>query len=93
MFTLKNKLDKATCLKRLAEEPFRRITLSFYRYVQLEHPREFRDQLFREWSDLGVFGRIYVAKEGINAQLNVPNTILMRLRLIWMQSRSLKICV
>lgn len=72
MFTLKNKLDKATCLKRLAEEPFRRITLSFYRYVPLERPREFRDQLFREWSDLGVFGRIYVAKEGINAQLNVP---------------------
>lgn len=72
MFTLKNKLDKATCLKALAEEPFKRVTLSFYRYVKLEHPRELRDELFREWSDLGVFGRIYVAREGINAQLSVP---------------------
>jgi UPF0176 protein len=72
MFTLKNKLDKATCLKRLAAEPFKRVTLSFYRYVRLEHPRELRDQLFREWSDLGVFGRIYLAREGVNAQLSVP---------------------
>ncbi len=72
MFTLKNKLDKETCLKRLAAEPFKRITLSFYRYTKLEHPRELRDELFREWSDLGVFGRIYLAREGINAQLSVP---------------------
>ncbi len=72
MFTLKNKLDKATCLKRLAAEPFKRVTLSFYRYTKIQHPREFRDQLFREWSELGVFGRIYLAREGINAQISVP---------------------
>ena len=72
MFTLKNKLDKETCLKKLAAEPFKRVTLSFYRYTKIQHPREFRDQLFREWSDLGVFGRIYLAREGINAQISVP---------------------
>lgn len=72
MFTLKNKLDKETCLKNLAAEPFKRVTLSFYRYTKIEHVREFRDQLFREWSELGVFGRIYLAREGINAQISVP---------------------
>ena len=54
------------------EEPFRRITLSFYRYVILENADEMRNTLWREWKELNVFGRIYVAREGINAQLSVP---------------------
>jgi len=60
--------------KRLMEEPFRRITLSFYRYVILENPQEMRNTLWREWSEMNVFGRIYVAREGINAQLSVPES-------------------
>ena len=32
----------------------------------------FRDYLFLHWNPLEVLGRIYVAKEGINAQLSVP---------------------
>ncbi len=31
-----------------------------------------RDTLYREWSELNCLGRIYVAREGINAQMNVP---------------------
>lgn len=69
---LRNVYSKEECLKRLAAEPFERVTLSFYRYVPIQHPKDFRDQLFREWSALEVFGRIYVASEGINAQLSVP---------------------
>ena len=49
-----------------------RLTLSFYAYTQIEHPSEFRDRLFMRWDALGVLGRIYVAHEGINAQLSVP---------------------
>lgn len=49
-----------------------RTTLSFYQYHQISDPQLFRDQLFRDWSKLGVFGRIYVAKEGINGQISVP---------------------
>ena len=49
-----------------------RITLSFYKYFKLGNPSLFRDHLFIVWSDLDVLGRIYVAKEGINAQLSVP---------------------
>lgn len=72
MVQLRNVLNKEECLRKIAEEPFERTTLSFYRYVRVQHPSEFRDQLYREWSALGVFGRVYLAKEGINAQVSLP---------------------
>tara|TARA_R110000850_G_scaffold271031_2_gene404875 strand:+ start:270950 stop:272305 length:1356 start_codon:yes stop_codon:yes gene_type:complete len=49
-----------------------RLTLSFYAYAKIEDPKKFRDDLFLAWSPLEVLGRIYVAKEGINAQLSLP---------------------
>lgn len=49
-----------------------RLTLSFYAYAHIEDPKQFRDDLFRAWNPLEVLGRIYVAKEGINAQLSLP---------------------
>jgi UPF0176 protein len=49
-----------------------RLTLSFYAYAHIEDPKQFRDELFIAWNPLEVLGRIYVAKEGINAQLSLP---------------------
>ena len=49
-----------------------RVTLSFYRYVRIADPEVFRAELLMRWGQLGCLGRIYVAKEGINAQMNVP---------------------
>ncbi|WP_418264524.1 rhodanese-related sulfurtransferase [Flavobacterium faecale] len=49
-----------------------RLTLSFYAYAQIQDPTQFRNDLFLAWNSLEVLGRIYVAKEGINAQLSVP---------------------
>jgi UPF0176 protein len=49
-----------------------RITLSFYKYFNLGNPSLFRDHLFIMWSRIDVLGRIYIANEGINAQLSVP---------------------
>lgn len=69
---LHNKLSKEEALKKLHAESFKRTTLSFYRYVILEDPQAFRDALFLEWDNLGCLGRIYVAREGINAQMSVP---------------------
>ena len=57
-----------------------RTTLSFYRYAHIEEPQAFRDRLFREWSELGVMGRIYVAMEGINGQLSLPTANLEAFR-------------
>lgn len=50
----------------------RRLTLSFYAYAKIDDPKKFRDELFLAWNPLEVLGRIYVASEGINAQLSVP---------------------
>jgi UPF0176 protein len=49
-----------------------RLTLSFYAYAQIQNPSQFRNELFLAWNKLDVLGRIYVAKEGINAQLSLP---------------------
>ena len=49
-----------------------RRTISFYRYVRIADPEAFRDKLLTKWSELDCLGRIYVASEGINAQMNVP---------------------
>lgn len=54
------------------EETFSRTTISFYQYFPIQNPKEFRDFLYRNLDALQVFGRIYVAKEGINAQISVP---------------------
>lgn len=69
---LYNILDSTILKERLINEQFVRKTISFYRYFYLENPTEFRDEIYREWSVLNCFGRIYVAHEGINAQMSVP---------------------
>ncbi len=69
---LYNSIDSKVLKANLAAEPFVRKTISLYRYFILENPQEFRDQLYRDWVDLNCFGRIYIAREGINAQMSVP---------------------
>ncbi|MEK7550148.1 MAG: rhodanese-related sulfurtransferase [Patescibacteria group bacterium] len=69
---LRNHLSKEEALKRLEQEDFKRIVVSFYRYVLISDPKELRNELFSEWSALGCFGRIYLSTEGINAQMSVP---------------------
>lgn len=59
-------------LKRLHEESFRRITFSFYRYVIIEDVENLRGELLKKWNTLNIFGRIYLAHEGINAQMSIP---------------------
>ena len=67
-----NKLSKEQCMALLEKETFKRITISFYKYTILENLPELRDDLYNNWDELGVLGRIYIAEEGINAQLSVP---------------------
>jgi UPF0176 protein len=69
---LQNIIGKDEALKLLGKENTPRRTFSFYRYVRINDPKTFRDELFCEWQKLGILGRIYLAEEGINAQLNVP---------------------
>jgi UPF0176 protein len=69
---LYNRVSKRELKQRLAEESFKRITISFYRYVIFDNPKQTRDMLFEEWAKLNIFGRIYIAREGFNAQMCVP---------------------
>ena len=73
---LENRINKEILKQRLNVEAFTRKTLSFYRYVTIENPSEFRNDLFHKWSELNCFGRIYVAREGINAQMSIPEHYL-----------------
>lgn len=58
--------------REVASDGIERITLSFYKYVQIDDVQTMREQLFEMWYRLGCLGRIYIAYEGINAQMNVP---------------------
>ncbi len=67
-----NRTDKNVLKKRLQEENLRRYTISFYRYTRIDQPQQTRDELYAKWSQWGCFGRVYIAAEGINAQMSVP---------------------
>ena len=69
---LYNKLSSEEQSKILDTLNQKRITLSFYQYAKIDDPKQFRDDLFIFWNNLNILGRIYVAKEGINAQLSLP---------------------
>jgi UPF0176 protein len=72
MAQLSNRTDKNVLKQRLKEEKILRKTISFYRYVNIPNPEKLRDELFQMWTELNCFGRIYLAHEGINAQMSVP---------------------
>ena len=69
---LHNKFGREDLEKQLAQENFERTTLSFYKYVLIKDPVALRKELFIKWDELKVTGRIYIAREGINAQLSCP---------------------
>lgn len=62
--------DELRHLVQLETNP--RTTLSFYAYTLLPDPDVFRDDFYASLQALGVFGRIYVAREGVNAQISLP---------------------
>ncbi len=77
---LHNKLNKEQAIARLKAENFKRKTISFYKYVLLSDLEVYRDSLFDAWKKLGVLGRAYIAQEGINAQISVPEYSLKSFR-------------
>ncbi len=71
MSQLHNHTEKRTLRQQLHAVPQNRLTLSFYKYYQITNPQEFRDSLYKSWSAMNVLGRVYVAHEGINAQISI----------------------
>ncbi|MGE0590569.1 MAG: rhodanese-related sulfurtransferase, partial [Cyclobacteriaceae bacterium] len=70
---LYNRIDKKLLKERMQHIPYQRTTLSFYQYHQIADPAAFRDELYKKLETIEVWGRIYVANEGINAQISVPS--------------------
>ena len=69
---LHNGINKKELKANIELAPIPRKTVSFYKYYQLGNPQIFRDHLYLLLEPIGVLGRIYVAQEGINAQVSVP---------------------
>ena len=74
MATLHNRVSQKELKEKLLQEAEPRTTVSFYRYFPIDDPKQFRDHLYKALHALHVFGRIYVAHEGINAQVSVPSS-------------------
>lgn len=71
---LRNLLSPEDLRARLAAETEPRVTFSFYRYALIPEPEVFRNECYVSWSELDVFGRVYIATEGINGQVSVPKS-------------------
>ena len=76
MSVLHNRISNKELKEKLYEENFPRTTISFYQYFTIQDPLAFRDELYKSLNLLQVFGRIYIATEGINAQISVPTHLL-----------------
>jgi UPF0176 protein len=74
MAVLHNRKSQAELKQLLYQETEHRTTISFYKYFAIEYPKQFRDELYQCLNKLKVFGRIYIAHEGINAQISVPES-------------------
>lgn len=74
MAILHNRVSQKELKERLYQETEPRTTISFYQYFPIPDPLVFRDELYKSLHALQVFGRIYVAHEGINAQISVPQS-------------------
>lgn len=74
MAILHNRVSQKELKARLYAESEPRVTISFYRYFPIVDPHAFRDDLYIHLDKLKVFGRIYVASEGVNAQISVPES-------------------
>ncbi|HRO41687.1 MAG TPA: rhodanese-related sulfurtransferase [Flavipsychrobacter sp.] len=72
MPVLHNRISNEELKARMLAETEPRKTVSFYQYFPISNPQEFRDELYKKFYDLKVFGRVYIAQEGINAQISVP---------------------
>jgi UPF0176 protein len=69
---LHNRIDGRILKEKMKTAPEKRTTISFYKYHHISNPAEFRDAMYKGLESLSILGRIYIAAEGINAQISVP---------------------
>jgi UPF0176 protein len=77
---LHNRIDGRLLKEKIRATTEKRVTISFYKYHHIHNLGEFRDFLYLNLDQIGVMGRIYIAEEGINAQISVPEKNLEAFR-------------
>ena len=75
-----NTLSKEELELKLSKENIDFVTISFYQYAKIENPKLFRDHFYLSLDELKIVGRVYVASEGINAQISCPSENLPKLQ-------------
>ena len=80
MASLHNRISRRELKERIKNDPTPRITISFYCYFPIHEPGVFRNTLYKDLKELGMLGRIYIASEGINAQVSLPAANLDQFR-------------
>ncbi|WP_300599712.1 rhodanese-related sulfurtransferase [Niabella sp.] len=86
---LHNRISRKELKERILRDTTPRTTISFYCYFKIEDPVAFRNTLYKSFAAIGVLGRIYIASEGINAQISVPADNLEQLRSVLGQTPAL----
>lgn len=74
MPVLHNRVSNEMLKARMLAETEPRTTISFYKYFTINDPQATRDELYKAFTALNVFGRVYLAREGINAQISIPES-------------------
>lgn len=80
MAQLHNRISRRELKERIQQDPTPRTTVSFYYYFKIAEPAVFRNQLYKDLKEMGMLGRIYIAEEGINAQVSIPTANLETFR-------------
>jgi UPF0176 protein len=95
---LHNRIEGRLLKDRMKADAEARTTVSFYKYHHIQDPALFRDSLYKTLESLLVLGRIYVAHEGINAQISVPTDRFEALKnylyeISWLKGARLNVAV
>jgi UPF0176 protein len=80
MVLLHNLISKKELKKRMFSDKEPRLTLSFYKYFTIIDPQKYRDDIYKSFYKYNILGRIYIAREGINAQISVPKKYFFHLK-------------
>lgn len=87
---LHNRQNRKELKEKYASIRESRIVLSFYRYVFIRQPETFRNELYQNLDRLDVKGRIYIAQEGINGQISLPEKNLEALQSLFQNLEALR---
>jgi len=80
MAQLHNRVSRKELKEAIVKDSTPRTTISFYNYYPIAEPEQFRDSLYKKFKELTVLGRIYIANEGINAQISITDEQLINFK-------------